>query len=102
METLSNKKKPIITTVLTVAGYVLILCNFFQFILYFVSPIATGKITADQLFQSVSFITVLTAIINLILNFFYGFVLFALGRIIFIIQAKYLPDKEATVKTSKN
>ncbi|AMP19774.1 hypothetical protein AZF37_00035 [endosymbiont 'TC1' of Trimyema compressum] len=101
METLADKKKPILTTVLTVAGYILLLCSILQFILYFVSPVATGQLTIDQLFQTVEFTTVLTALVNLFLSSFSGFALLALGRIIFVIQAKYLPNKEVKVNAPK-
>ena len=101
METLTDKKKPILTTVLTVVGYILLLCSILQIILYFVSPVATGQLTIDQLFKTVEFTTILTALVNLFLSSFYGFVLLALGRIIFVIQSKYLPNKEFKVNTPK-
>ena len=101
METLENKKKPVLTTVLTVAGYILLLCSILQFILYFVSPVATGLLTVDQLFQTVDFTTVLSALVTLFLSSFSGFVLLGLGRIIFVIQAKYLPNKEVKVAAPK-
>lgn len=101
MKTLADKKKPTLTTVLTIAGYILLLCNILQFILFFVFPVATGQLTVGQLFQTVELATVLTAIVNLFLNSFNGFVLLALGRIIFFIQVKYLPNKEVKVKIPK-
>ena len=90
-----------LTTVLTVAGYILLLCSIIQFILYFVSPVATGQLTVDQLFQTVDFTTVLSALVTLLLSSFSGFVLLGLGKIIFVMQAKYLPNKEAKVESQK-
>lgn len=98
---MENKKKPVLTTVLTVAGYILIACAILQFILYFVSPVANGTLTVDQLFETVDFVTVLSALVTLFLSSFSGFALLGIGRIIYVIQAKYQPEKEVKINVNE-